>query len=730
MRIGKKLIVTIITLNLVGSVILVGTILKSSGGEISRLTVSDVTKLAKESARDIEVWMDPYVDAARTTAQVMEEYEQIDVDERRPIFDVFIKALTEKNPELTGVGTVWEPNALDGRDALNVNAKGSDRTGRFVPYWYRTRTGVDVQPLKDYEVPGAGDYYLVSKRTGSETVIDPYWYNVDGEQRLVTTMTAPIKKDRRVIGAVCIDLGVAVMQEHVKKIRPYEGSVAAIFSNGGLVSAHFDESRIGKPMSETERNTAGNYLGALVNAVREGKEYSFTHYAPSLGREMFFVSVPFDIGKTTTPWSLLIGIPTSVITGPVYRMLIFSIIISVVMLLVMSAGAIFIARSISKPLNRVVTMLGDVGNGDLTVHLDIKSKDEIGEMAKSLNMTLDKIRQLVLVIREKASSLSKIGTDLSANMTETASAINEITANIQSLKIQTEKGNSSVEESSTAMEKITEHIDTLNLRIDEQASSVSQSSAAIEEMLANIQSVTQSLVKNAENTLSLSSASEMGRASLQNVVEDIQGIARESEGLLEINAVMENIASQTNLLSMNAAIEAAHAGEAGKGFAVVADEIRKLAESSGEQSKTISGVLKKMKSSIDKITGSTQTVLDKFEAIDHGVRTVSEQEEHIRGAMEEQGEGSKQILEAVSRMNEITGRVKDGSTEMLSDSQNVIETSKNMAAVTNEIANGMSEMAVGADQINVAVNRVNEISVENKNNIDDLLHEVGKFKIE
>jgi len=193
---------------------------------------------------------------------------------------------------------------------------------------------------------------------------------------------------------------------------------------------------------------------------------------------------------------------------------------------------------------------------------------------------------------------------------------------------------------------------------------------------------------------------------------------------------MENIASQTNLLSMNAAIEAAHAGEAGKGFAVVADEIRKLAESSGEQSKTISGVLKKMKASIDKITGSTETVLDKFEAIDRGVRTVSEQEEHIRGAMEEQGEGSKQILEAVSRMNEITGRVKDGSTEMLSDSQNVIETSKNMAAVTNEIANGMSEMAVGADQINVAVNRVNEISVENKTDIDELLREVDKFKIE
>jgi methyl-accepting chemotaxis protein len=149
---------------------------------------------------------------------------------------------------------------------------------------------------------------------------------------------------------------------------------------------------------------------------------------------------------------------------------------------------------------------------------------------------------------------------------------------------------------------------------------------------------------------------------------------------LEINAVMQNIASQTNLLSMNAAIEAAHAGEAGKGFAVVADEIRKLAESSGEQSKTISTVLKKIKDSIDKITKSTGSVLNKFEAIDSGVKTVSEQEENIRSAMEEQGAGSKQMLEG---------------------SKQVIQESRNLEMATQEITNGMNEMAAGADQINV-----------------------------
>jgi methyl-accepting chemotaxis protein len=315
-------------------------------------------------------------------------------------------------------------------------------------------------------------------------------------------------------------------------------------------------------------------------------------------------------------------------------------------------------------------------------------------------------------------------------MTQTAAAINEITSNIQSIKGRVVNQSASVTQTNSTMEQITVNIDKLSERIDDQSSSVAQSSSAIEEMLANVQSVTQTLVRNAENVKTLTEASEVGRTGLHEVAGDIQEISRESEGLLEINAVMENIASQTNLLSMNAAIEAAHAGEAGKGFAVVADEIRKLAENSGEQSKTISMVLKKIQDSIDKITRSTDNVLNKFEAFDTGVRTVSDQEENIRAAMEEQGEGSQQILEAIGKLNNITQLVKGGSLEMLEGSKEVIHESKNLEAVTMEISNGMNEMATGADEINVAITRVNTISGENKENIDLLVQEVSRFKVE
>jgi methyl-accepting chemotaxis protein len=279
------------------------------------------------------------------------------------------------------------------------------------------------------------------------------------------------------------------------------------------------------------------------------------------------------------------------------------------------------------------------------------------------------------------------------------------------------------------MEQITGNIDRLNEYVERQSASVTQSSSAIEEMLANIKSVTQTLVKNGESVNELSSSSDLGRVSLQEAALNIQEIARNSEGLLQINKVINDIAAQTNLLSMNAAIEAAHAGEAGRGFAVVADEIRKLAESSSEQSKTIGMVLKKIKSSIDKISESTGNTLTRFEDIDSDVKTVSQQEENIRSAMKEQNEGSKHILEAVGKLNEITRHVKNESEEMLDGSREVIQESRNLDQVTQEITGGINEMTAGVEQINMAVNRVNEISVKNRENINLLVREVSLFKV-
>jgi len=410
------------------------------------------------------------------------------------------------------------------------------------------------------------------------------------------------------------------------------------------------------------------------------------------------------------------------------------ILVTALILSVILAGAcaLILASSLTKPIIKVAEKLKEIseGEGDLTRSININSKDEVGDLALYFNKTLSKIKLLILNVRKESLSLSEIGNSLASNMTETAAAVNQITANIRSIKGRIINQSASVTETNRTMEQVVANIDKLNGYVENQSASVSRASSALEEMVANINSVTRTLVNNSVNVKTLRDASEAGRGGLQEVAEDIRAISRESEGLMEINAVMENIASMTNLLSMNAAIEAAHAGDAGKGFAVVADEIRKLAESSGVQSKTISAVLKKIKSSIDKIGKSAENVLIRFNAIDSGVKTVAEQEDGIRGAMEEQGEGSKLVLESAGNLNEITRQVHSGSQEMLAGAQEVIQESQNLEKATQEITGGMNEMASGAEQINTAVNNVNEISVKNREGINRLIKEVSRFKVE
>ena len=391
--------------------------------------------------------------------------------------------------------------------------------------------------------------------------------------------------------------------------------------------------------------------------------------------------------------------------------------------------AVIISGIVTKPIILLSNSLETVAKGDLTKRIPAEGKDEISMASASYNQSMDEFSKMISSVKDQAGVLDDIGNDLASNMTETASAMNEIAANIQSIKGRVLNQSASVTETNSTMEQVTANINKLSEHVESQAAAVSQSSSSIEEMLANIQSVTTTLVKNAANVKELQDSSETGRNSLQDVATDIKDISRESEGLMEINSVMQNIASQTNLLSMNAAIEAAHAGDAGRGFAVVADEIRKLAESSSKQSKIIGGVLKKIKGAIDKITRSTDNVLSEFEVIGQSVKVVAEQEENIRNAMEEQSHGSKQILQASTEVNNVTNQVKGGAVEMLEGSKEVIKESKNLEKVTHEITNGMNEMAVGAEQVTKAVSTVNDLTGKTKENISSLVQSVSHFKV-
>lgn len=413
------------------------------------------------------------------------------------------------------------------------------------------------------------------------------------------------------------------------------------------------------------------------------------------------------------------------------KLLMTAVCLGILSTIILSLLGIVISSIISKPIKKFTAILKDIseGEGDLTRRIEINTSDEIGDMATYFNNTFEKIHHLVSSVQDQSERLENVGVELASNMTETAAAINEITENIRSIKNQTINQSASVTETTSTMEQISGGIDRLSQLIKEQNLNIKESESSIQDLIGSIDSVVSTLAKNTQNIDELSRTSQAGRMVLDKITEAIQEVSRESESLMEISNVIQGIASQTNLLAMNAAIEAAHAGETGKGFAVVADEVRKLAENSSSQTNTITSVLAKIKESIATVISYAEEVVSQFTLIENGVATVSNQETTIRKTVENQSIDSKNVLQALNKLNDISSKVQSSSVEMLNGSNQITSEAKNMNNITQEINGGMNEMASGADQISEAVNSVNELSNENKSSISALLNEVKKFKV-
>ena len=562
---------------------------------------------------------------------------------------------------------------------------------------------------------------------GTAFITEPYVSRSDNQ--VVITLAVPIyDNNKTIIGVFAVDALALRLTEDIQNITVGKTGYCFIVGTTGTIIAHKNTDLVIKQANLPEQSKTDATFTALGAYIKDVLENDVViGYYTFKGSDNIAASSVIE----TTMWKVIVCAPVDEFMGTITTLQRLMLGIGIGLALITVAIIYLIARQMVRPLQIAVNALKDIahGEGDLTVRLPISGHDEITELSEYFNRTIEKIGASIKSVDTNAAVMKEIGYELAENMNETASSINQISGTVDTVKQKTLTQASSVTETAATIEEIIRTIRQLDTNIDAQASSVAQSSSSIEEMTANISSITQTLEKTDKAIKGLAEATGKGKTILLNSNTVTQKIAEESGSLMEASSVIQHIASQTNLLAMNAAIEAAHAGEAGKGFAVVADEIRKLAEDSASQGKTISATLKTLSGEIESLSNSSKTVEDEFNLIFNLAEEVKNMSARLTEAMQEQENGSKEVLEAIKNINMVTNEVQAGSEEMLKGGEQVAEEMHKLDNLTHAIAESMNEMAAGSIQINNAVQEVHGLTQKNKQSIENLATEVAKFKV-
>lgn len=644
-------------------------------------------EVGEKFAGNIKMELEEALSTARTLAQTLSgiKDESNPVELGRDEVNSILTIVLDKNPKFVGTYTAWEINAFDDMDSGYIDDDGHDATGRFIPYWNRNEAGeIAVEALVDYEKEGAGDYYQIPKKTKKESIIDPYIYPVQGKDTLITSLVMPILSNDTFFGIAGIDLKLDFLQDITDNIKDLYGGVAKVIviSNNGTISGYTKQAKmIGKHIKEVHEDWKDD-----LKEIQKGKRWI------EIDEGRLAVFVPIVIGEASTPWSVNITVPMEKVTQKAdlqmqatMKKMWVMIAISVVCVFVALAVMWFVALGLVKPVKQVVFGLKDAaeGEGDLTKRLDVKSKDEVGSLAKWFNAFVEKLQGIITSIAGNSEKLDGSVRELSAiskNMSEGATKMSAKSNTV-----------------ATAAEEMSSNMTSVAAAVEESSTNISMISAAAEEMTSTINEIAQ----NTEKTRDISSQAV---AQSKKASENIGSLSKSAQLIGKVVETITDISEQTNLLALNATIEAARAGEAGKGFAVVAGEIKDLAK------QTASATLE-IKDNIETIQNSTEETVAEVGEITSAINSVNDMIDIVAAAVEEQSATTQEIANNVTQAAQ---GIQDVTENVSQSSLVASEIAKDISDV-NEAAN---EMSNNSSQVNANASDLSQLSGELKKTVD------------
>lgn len=672
-------------------------------------SLDGLKSLASDYAGKIRAEFDVAMVAARTMADVFalsKQRENGGLEIGRDQVNAVLLKVLHDNPNFNGTYSCWEPDSIDGRDSdFRTGQDGNNKlTGRFTPYWNRDDKGnIAVQPLVEYDTrdrhPNGvlkGGWYINPQENHTESVLGPLPYIVQGKQVWLATLSVPIMVDNKFYGVAGTDYNLDFVQELAHNVDKelFEGQGEIIIvSNMGLIVAHSEKAElIGGPL----KNVIPEGADQMIREIQAGKNVA------SLNEKngQFEVFAPIGLGRTGKPWSVLIRVKQETVLADAIALdqeLTSAGKTSTYMLT--GAGGLICVLAIAllwyasggivRPIRHTVDMLKDIaeGEGDLTKRLDIKVKDEVGEMATWFNLFMDKLQDMITQIVDDAGSLnnsSNILSNIASEMKQGSEAMAERSRSVAA----------GAEEMDVSMSGVAS-------ACEEAATNVNMVSTATDDMTQTIREIAQ----KAENSRAIS---ESAVAKAGEVSEKLGHLGQSTLEISKVTEVISDISDQINLLALNATIEAARAGEAGKGFAVVASEVKELAKQTAEATQVVQSQIENIQRATDDTVTEVGQILDIF-------NNVSENVASIAGEVEGQATTTQEIADNISQTSA-------GIQEV---NQNVSQGSVVIGSITSE----MTEVNEAVQKASISIGQVNEKSEELSALSSKLQDLVGRFKV-